>query len=94
MGIALPAWYADEPAIDDVERVYLKAFIDLQTCRQIGMDVGPIPWDAIRDYANDLRLSGQMRVLFCEVIRAMDNEWMKDHARKTAPPATTAERRD
>jgi hypothetical protein len=94
MGIALPAWYADEPAIDDVERVYLKAFVDLQTCRQIGMDVGPIPWDKIRDYAGDLGLVGSTRLMFCEVLRAMDDEWMRDHARKNGTPATTAERAD
>lgn len=85
-----PAWYLDEPAIEPCERIYLEAFVDLQTCRSVGMDVGPIPWRDVADYGDRLGLVGPMHRLFCKVIRSMDEAWLRkraaDRAAEMPPP--------
>lgn len=50
------------------------------------MDVGPIPWSAVVDYADRLGLAGVMHRTFCAVLRAMDDAWLAEQ-RKTAPEA-------
>lgn len=54
--------------------LYLNAFWDLNSCRQIGMDVGPIPWTAIQKYAIMLFDSPVEIEEFHIIIRAMDNK--------------------
>lgn len=90
----LPQWFLDEPAIDRAERVYIEAFVDLQTCRQIGMDVGPIPWRDIAAYGDRLGLEGPMHRLFCRVLRAMDEAWLNKRAEDREGERPAAPTRD
>lgn len=63
-------------------KLYWDAFWDLTTCRLTGLTVAPIPWSAIRDYAETFQLSeDQTSSLFYQV-RAMDNAYMDYRARK------------
>lgn len=47
----LPAVMADAPYLHESLEFHYRAFWQLSTCRQIGMAVGPIPWQAVNDYA-------------------------------------------
>jgi hypothetical protein len=51
------------------------AFMALQTCRQIGMDVGPIPWTAIRLYAKEFRMSSEDSYVLEEIVTYLDVKW-------------------
>jgi hypothetical protein len=52
------------------------AFLDLSTCRQLGMEVGPIPWTAIHDYADRKYLSSDEREELEYVIRYVDTVYL------------------
>lgn len=53
---------------------YLSAFYELSTSRQMGMAVGPIPFEAIDRYATRYGVRNFER--FRSLIRALDNAWM------------------
>jgi hypothetical protein len=52
-----------------------EAFITLQTCRQIGMDVGPIPWTATYQYARSQGLNEVDFYILVEVMSYLDGYW-------------------
>jgi hypothetical protein len=55
----------------------------LTTCRTY--DGGPIPWTAIRDYADDNELD-DLRETFVEIIMGCDIEWrMKNRPKGPGP---------
>lgn len=72
----LARWVLDEPPTDEVMAFYLTAFYRLSTSRQVGMSIGPIPWLAVADYADRMRLDYVNRELFEVVIYAMDRAWI------------------
>lgn len=61
-----------------------QAFNELQTCRPIGMSVGPIPWVAIDAYARAKDIAETER--FERLIRALDSEFLK-HRRESEDDA-------
>lgn len=71
-GRPLPDWYLEEPLITGTAGWFLDAFWDLNTCRSIGMGLGPIPWAHIVSYAAWSRLDHDLELIFVRVIRAMD----------------------
>lgn len=75
-GRPLPDWYLDQPEIAPGDDFYLRAFNNLGTCRQIGMSVGPIPWDRCIDYAERAGLEPDLIDAFVSVIRAMDAAYL------------------
>lgn len=50
-GTPLPDPLKNPPELMEGLDLYMKAFSELSTCRSIGMDIGPIPWTATRDWA-------------------------------------------
>lgn len=82
-GQPLPDWYLDEPFVYPAEQFYFQAFNDLSTCRQIGMDLGPIPWDTAMEYAQDHGLDAIMRNIFWGILVAMDKVFSDWRNRKT-----------
>lgn len=75
------------PAIDSRPEVLAwgwlwEAYLDLSTCRSIGMAVGPIPWTAIHLYGQGLGVHD--RWMLGEVIRHLDSLWRKESERDTA----------
>lgn len=56
---------------------YWGSYIDLSSCRQLGMSAGPIPWTAIEQYAREQGLSTGEKYVFHRVIRGVDNKWLK-----------------
>ena len=81
-GQPLPEWYLNKPVGLPSDMFYLNAFNNLSTCRQIGMGLGPIPWDKIRDYALHVKLSPPIMDMFIQIIRYMDNAYLKEQSKK------------
>lgn len=52
--------------------LYLEGWLDLNTCRSHGMDMGPIPWLAVHEYANQHELDSDQRETLHHHIVAMD----------------------
>ena len=72
----MPDWFLDEPAIDPIERVYLDAFVELSSCRSVGMDLGQIPWRDVVAYADRAGLRDPMTRVFTQVVRALDDAYL------------------
>lgn len=63
---------------------YYQAFLDLSTCRSLGMAEGPIPWDAINIYAERHVLVEDDYDRFFTLIRAMDVAYLDYRDKKRA----------
>lgn len=72
----MPEWYLNEPILERSEDYYLSSFYDLDTCRNIGMDVGPISWIHIFQYSQYQGLEPDVAVAFIEIIRSMDKAYL------------------
>ena len=59
------------------------AFIDLSTCRAMGMAEGAIPFDKIEDYAEKRGLVGESEYRFTTLIRGLDVEYLAYSDRKS-----------
>jgi hypothetical protein len=84
-GRNLPDWYLEEPVLLPGEDFYINAFWDLSTCRQIGMDSGPIPWDKIHEYGLHTGLDDDILKMFVSIIRTMDTgylDWQTEQTNK------------
>jgi hypothetical protein len=64
--------------------LYYGAFVDLNTCRQSGWSVSPIPWTAIADYARAFRIEGEQRDDLFFFVRAMDTAYLEFCEKKAA----------
>jgi hypothetical protein len=78
---SIPEPLRDCPDVDYLEWVYL-AFMELSTCRAMGLTLGPIPWTAIRDYANELELVEYSRELLFSAIRGLDRVLLEYYGSK------------
>jgi hypothetical protein len=59
-----------------MDEFYLSAFWDLSTCRRIGMSLGPIPWNHIREYAEFAGLDRLNTYAFSAIMRKLDVVYM------------------
>lgn len=59
------------------------AFWDLNTCRQAGMGIGPIPWLAVEAYCDRLGLDDEAREDMHALVRAMDDAFLFWCAKRT-----------
>ena len=63
---------------------YYQAFLDLSTCRSVGMAEGPIPWDSIDAYAKHHGLVDDNEYdRFFLLIRALDAEYLRYRERQS-----------
>lgn len=51
MGDPIPESIRNAPVLDDLYYLYWFSFWDLNSCRNLSMGYCPIPWTAIREYA-------------------------------------------
>ena len=79
-GLDVPA-ISQRPSLTGLEWLWL-AFIDLSTCRSIGMSVGPIPWIAVDQYSTANQLSQSDRWMLHRVISRMDGVYMSHQQEK------------
>ena len=75
-GRALPGWFLEEPLVLPGDDFYLQAFRDLNTCRDVGWNIGPIPWRDVVAYSSVQGLDAESTRLFIEVIRTMDQGYL------------------
>ena len=54
--------------MDAQAALFIRAWHDLGTCRQVGMGVGPIPWTAVMQWAQIEGLDDEAARLLWEVI--------------------------
>lgn len=94
-GEEVPEHLANPPELNIGLRIYYEAFLDLSTCRPLGMQEGPIPYTAIVEYFRQLLyLDSEQRWAGVRVVQAMDGAYMQyrndeaDKGRKIAEAAT------
>lgn len=61
--------------------LFVEAFLELSSCRSIGMGLGPIPFTAVKDYFSIYPI-GEDFDEFLYLIRRMDDTYLKDQASK------------
>lgn len=57
--------------------MYFGAFLDLTSCRAIGMGLGPIPWTAINQYARAYDYSDEQEDDLQFYITRMDHAYLE-----------------
>jgi len=82
MGLPLPGKIANAPDLEFGLEIFLAAFHDLESERVVGMDIGPIPRSAIRDYAIELDMDSDGFEDLYHHVRALDIFFLKWRAKK------------
>ena len=65
-------------------QLFLSAFLDLSSCRTMGMAPGPIPWNAVHDYCDRLELDEEDREDMHFHVTRMDQVYLDHVAQKRA----------
>lgn len=73
----------DKPSVQGYEWLW-EAFADLDTCRDMGVSAGPIPWTAIEQYARANELGVDETWMLHLVIRHIDNIWREGRSKASA----------
>jgi hypothetical protein len=63
-----------EPEYDPTVHLYVQAWHDLGSCRQIGMAAGPIPFTAVLDWTSFRGWDQEATQLLWRVVRHLDSE--------------------
>lgn len=82
MGIPPPDWVINKPELNLGLDFYYIAFHDLTSCRAIGMAEGPIPWTAMKTYADTYDIHGLELERFIYILTHMDIAYMKERNKK------------
>ncbi|MFZ1074804.1 MAG: hypothetical protein WAN50_00290 [Minisyncoccia bacterium] len=78
----VPECIVNTPKVLDHLLFYYDAFWELDSERQIGMGVGPIPWSSIMLYASFCCLDEFQTEQLLYFIRAMDKVYLQYHSDK------------
>lgn len=78
----LPDAIAGAPELLAGLEAYYEAFIELSTCRDSGMGVGPIPWTAVDQYARRYGFTGDGFGYLLKMVRALDDAFLKHQRQK------------
>jgi hypothetical protein len=81
-GLPLPQRIENAPELAPGLEFYLAAFYELESSRPMGLDVGPIPWTALQDYALSLGLDDEEQDDLKHHVRALDVAYLKHRAKK------------
>lgn len=76
-GVALPAWFLDEPPLIPFTEFFMKHFWVLDSERPIGWTQGRIPESKVAGYAFRLALPSDMIELFIQVILELDRDYLR-----------------
>lgn len=87
----LPDAIADAPELYAGLEVYYEAFIELSTCRDHGMGIGPIPWTAVDRYAERHGFRGDGFSYLLKMVRAMDDAFIKHMKQKEKEGVSNAD---
>jgi hypothetical protein len=76
-GKEAPQQLYQQPELTDVESYYLDVFYILSSERSIGMSLGPIPYSAIRSYADEHDIVNRDEFdYFFGILRVLDAEYI------------------
>lgn len=81
-GQAIPDRLINSPELQVGLEIYLTAFFELDSERQAGFAVGPIPWSRIREYALAYKFNEESTEDLFYYMKALDNSHMKRLAEK------------
>lgn len=81
-GLPLPASIENAPSLLPGLELYYLGFLRLNSSRQIGFSVGPIPWDKIEDFCDRLEVDDDQREALHFHISALDEVFMKSKQSK------------
>jgi hypothetical protein len=73
----LPKAIANAPELWQGLELFYTAFMDLTTCRPLGMSEGPIPWTAIAEYCDRYDIADEQREDLFYFLREMDTAYLK-----------------
>lgn len=76
-GQPIPARIANAPELHIGLELFLNAFFDLDTERQAGFSVGPIPWSKIKEYAVAFEFDEDITEDLFYFVKQLDNAHMK-----------------
>lgn len=76
-GQAIPARIANAPELHVGLELFINAFFDLDTERQAGFSIGPIPWSKIKEYAVAYGFDEDLTEDLFYFVKALDNAHMK-----------------
>lgn len=82
----LPERIANAPELQVGLDLFYVAFLELGTCRSIGMAEGPIPWDAIQTYCGAYDIVGEQREDLFYHVRELDHVYMEWRAKQIKSP--------
>ena len=84
LGRSVPEGFLNQPSIAPQNLFLWDAFWELSSERQMGMGLGPIPYRALRSYADDGGIVGDHFDLFRSVIRQLDGEYLARQSPKNS----------
>ena len=80
----LPEAIANAPQLLPGLDLYYDAFLALSSCRSLGMAEGPIPWTAIRSFADEGGFEGEQRDDLFFHVRSLDRVYLDWRAKSAA----------
>lgn len=83
-GRPIPDRIENSPSILPGLELYYIAFQDLNSSRQMGMGLGPIPWVVIQQYCQLKELSDEQTEAMHHHIPLMDTVFLKHHQKKSS----------
>lgn len=75
--LPIPKKLQNSPSLESGMELYYQAFLDLNSCRQVGMGEGPIPWTAIAYYCRFFEMDEETTDDVMYMVRGLDNEYLK-----------------
>jgi len=76
-GQPIPSRIANAPELHIGLELFINAFFDLDTERQAGFSIGPIPWSKIKEYSEAYRFDEDLTEDLFYFVKALDNAHMK-----------------
>lgn len=84
-GMPLPNSIQNAPELNLGLGLYYTGFLDLTSCRQVGMGLGPIPLLSILEYCMINGIEGEQQEDFVWFIQRLDSKYL-DWSRTRAKP--------
>lgn len=83
--LPLPKKILEAPELRMGLELFMDAFFELNTCRQVGLGMAPIPWTSIKDYAEAYEFDADQTEDLFHHVRLMDHEFIRHHNKESAP---------
>lgn len=75
-GKEIPDRIKNAPSLEIGLDLYLSAFFDLESDRQIGFGIGPISWSVVNEYTKANQFDDEQRQKLQRYVKAMDSVYL------------------